>query len=44
MLNPIWTFFPTLEINSSDVLVFFTSLIISNMVKPLEILTCHAEM
>lgn len=37
MLNPI---FPALEINSLDVLVFSTSLTLSNMAEPLEILTC----
>lgn len=39
-LTPFGHFFPALEINSSDVLVFSASLIVSNMVKPLEILKC----
>lgn len=39
-LTPFGGFLPALEINSSDVLVFSTSLILSNMAKPLEILTC----
>lgn len=42
-LTPFGFFFPSLEINSSDVLVFSTSLIMSNMVKPLEILTCVTQ-
>lgn len=40
MLNPIWTFLRTFEVNSSDVLVPSVSFIVSNMVKPLEILMC----
>lgn len=37
--NPSGRFFPALEINSSDVLVFCTSLSVSNVMKPLVILT-----
>lgn len=44
MLNPsLDVFSPALEINSSGVPVFSTSLIVSSMVKPLEILTCAVQ-
>lgn len=36
MLNPIQMLLPALVINNSDVLVFSTSLTVSNMGKPLE--------